>query len=78
VPIGDISERKSPNNTYCGQSPLEMAVFGNMFVVIQVDELMIAHLPESSQGYHNKNQAYEEFTPHEGISNAHLETIWMR
>jgi len=48
-----------------------------MFVVIKVDEFMIAHLPESSQGYHNKNQANQNIAAQdEGLVFDNIHMLW--
>jgi hypothetical protein len=49
MPVGDVSLGESPGYTFRGKTLLDVAVLGDVEVVIEIDKLIIENLPIDSK-----------------------------
>ena len=66
MPIAGISGGKGPNETLRREPGLHPIVFGHIIVIIEVDEVMMQHLPIGQPGGHDENEADQNGTLHVG------------
>jgi hypothetical protein len=45
MPIGYISGSERPDNAFAGKAILYIRIFSNIAIIVEVDKLMISHLP---------------------------------
>ena len=48
---------ESPDNAFATQPSLDMRILGNIEIIIQIDEIVITHLPVDCKGGNNQKQA---------------------
>jgi hypothetical protein len=51
---------ETPHKAFSGESILHTTIFRDVFTVIEVDKLIILHLPEGSKDGHSEKQADPE------------------
>lgn len=59
MPVACMKGRKGPGNVPGRQAGLYMAVFRYVFVVIEIDEIVIIHLPVNGDDSYRQKDAYQ-------------------
>jgi hypothetical protein len=64
VPVGSVGGSESPDNAVGAQTFLYVDVLSDIDRIIQVDEVVITHLPEDDKGDYGQKQTYKQFATH--------------
>jgi len=61
VPVGCMGGGKGPNKTLAGKPSLNVRIFANVLCVVEMDKVMICHLPENNQDSQDQQKTDEKF-----------------
>jgi len=61
VPVAGMGRGESPGKIACREAPSHVGILGDILLIVEVDELMIADLPEYGKRDQRKNERYKDF-----------------
>jgi hypothetical protein len=56
MPISHVGRGESPKDAITIEARLDLRILGNVFIVVEVEKIMVPHLPEDRECQQNQRQ----------------------